>query len=59
MNERIADLLQAMREQLRVASQAQADAERAERFTRTTALISLAVAVASLGAAVAAIIVGV
>lgn len=55
MNERIGTLVDAMHEQLAIAKQSQVDAERSERFTRTTAIISLIVSGASLVAAVAAI----
>lgn len=57
MNERMGALVLAMEEQLRIARQSQADAERAERFTRRTAVLSLVVSIASLAAAVAAIVV--
>lgn len=59
MNERIGTLVDAMHEQLAIAKQSQADAERSERFTRTTAILSLVVSFASLAAAVAAIVVSV
>lgn len=59
MNERMANLVDAMHEQLAIAKQAQVDAERSERFTRRTATISLIVSAASLAAAIAAIIVSV
>lgn len=51
------DLVAAMETQLELAQAAREDAVRAERFTRIMAWSSLAVAVASLGAAVVAIVV--
>ncbi|WP_243226697.1 hypothetical protein [Microbacterium sp. CIAB417] len=55
--ERMSSLIDAMGTQLELAKQARADAARSERFTRIMAWCSLFVAVASLGAAVAAIVV--
>ncbi|OZB81478.1 hypothetical protein [Microbacterium sp. 13-71-7] len=51
------EIAEAMRRQLDLAESTRADAERSERFTRIMAWCSLGVAVASLGAAIAAIIV--
>jgi hypothetical protein len=50
------DMLRLTRAQVEIARAARHDAERSERFTRSMAWSSLAVAVASLGAAVAALL---
>lgn len=56
-SERLEQLVEAMQTQLELVRQSQADAERSERFTRIMAWSSLAVAIASLAAAVVAIVV--
>jgi len=50
------EIAEAMRRQFDVAETARADAQRSERFTRIMAWSSLGIAVASLGAAIAAVI---
>lgn len=49
------DQLRASEAQVQLTQAARADAEKSERFTRTMAWSSLAVAIASLGAALAAL----
>lgn len=57
--ERLSELVAAMTVQLELAKASQGSAERTERFARGMAWASLIVAVASLGAAVAAVVVSV
>lgn len=51
------EIAEAMRRQLDVAETAREDAQRSEKFTRIMAWASLFVAIASLGAAIAAVVV--
>lgn len=57
--ERIEQLVAAMETQLELARASQATAERSERFARRMAWWSLGVAIASAGAAIAAIVVSI
>lgn len=56
--DRLTDLLDAMTKTLAIAEQARADAERSERHSRIMSWSSVALAVASLTAAVVAIFIG-
>ncbi|MDZ4045566.1 MAG: hypothetical protein U1E32_07275 [Rhodoglobus sp.] len=56
-DQRMANLVDAMETQLELAKAAQASADAAQRFSRWISISSLIVSVASLGAAVAAIVV--
>lgn len=56
-DQRMANLVEAMEAQLELAKATQASADAAQRFSKWISISSLIVAVASLGAAVAAVVV--